>query len=86
MEAALLPPTTNPDVSVEDYWEQLLLSLSPQRGNWPPRALPRRRQGTRASIYDKKTVASDYRVGDWVLVKFPHEETGKHRKTVSTMA
>ena len=84
MEAALLPPTTNPDVSVEDYWEQLVLSLSSAR-ELASKSIAQV-QARYKSQYDKKTVASDYRVGDWVLVKFPHEETGKHRKTVSTMA
>jgi len=30
--------------------------------------------------YDKKSKPVDYQLGDWVLVRFPHEETGKHRK------
>ena len=84
MEAALLPPITNPDVSVEDYWEQLVLSLSSAR-ELASKSIAQA-QVRYKSQYDKKTAASDYRVGDWVLVKFPHEETGKHRKTVSSMA
>ena len=30
--------------------------------------------------YDRKSTKTKYRLGDWVLVRFPHEETGKQRK------
>lgn len=30
--------------------------------------------------YDRRTTPTDYRVGDWILVKCPQEETGKLRK------
>ena len=30
--------------------------------------------------YDKKTKLSTFKVGQWVLVRFPHEETGRMRK------
>ncbi len=32
------------------------------------------------ALYDHKASQEDYRVGDWVLVRFPLEETGKQRK------
>lgn len=31
-------------------------------------------------LYDRKATDRKLRVGDWVLVKFPHEETGRYRK------
>ena len=30
--------------------------------------------------FDKKSSPHNYKKGDWVLVRFPHEETGKNRK------
>ena len=30
--------------------------------------------------YDKKSTVIDYKLGDWVFVHFPEEETGKKRK------
>ena len=30
--------------------------------------------------YDKKSVVKEHKIGDWVLVRFPKEETGKKRK------
>ena len=30
--------------------------------------------------YNKKATEPQYRIGDWVLAKFPHEETGRLRK------
>ena len=31
-------------------------------------------------LYDRKAMEKPLRVGDWVLVRFPYEETGKNRK------
>ena len=30
--------------------------------------------------YDRGAKQVDYRLGDWVLIKFPAEETGQNRK------
>ena len=32
------------------------------------------------ALYDRKVVPASYQVGDWVLVKFPQEESGRCRK------
>lgn len=32
------------------------------------------------NLYDRKAMSKEYRVGDWVLVKFPADETGRNRK------
>ena len=31
-------------------------------------------------LYDRKSDKVTYRIGDWVLIKFPQEESGKNRK------
>jgi len=30
--------------------------------------------------YDRKAKPDQYRIGEWVLIKFPSEESGKQRK------
>ena len=40
----------------------------------------REAQKSYKSQYDKKTNTVDFRLGDWVFVRFPEEETGKKRK------
>ena len=37
-------------------------------------------QGQYKQQYDKKATTSKFHVGDWVLVYFPQDETGKHWK------
>ena len=63
---------------IEDYREELMLSLSSARELAASniRAAQRRYK----SQYDKKSMPTGYKLGDWVLIRFPHEETGKQRK------
>ena len=77
-EAALLPPTQLMPTEVEDYREEVILSLSSAR-DLAAKAI-RKAQKRYKTQYDRKSTKKKYRVGDWVLVKFPHEETGKQRK------
>lgn len=62
---------------VGDYREELVLSLSTQElavaSIWEA-------QNRYKSQYNKGTKQLNYQVGDWVLVKFPSDETGKNRK------
>ena len=79
-EAALLPAkslrATNANVS--DYREQMVLSLSSARNL----AIKTSKEAQRRYKvqYDKTARTSKLRVGDWVLVYFPQDETGKTRK------
>lgn len=77
-EAALLPLTPPQLTDVEDYREQLVLSLSSARdlaAKCVQAAQKRYKQQ-----YDKKAKPCDLKTGSWVMVYFPHEETGKARK------
>ena len=65
-EAALLQVSPSPDVSVGDYREQLILSLSSAR-DLATRSIARA-QTRYKSQYDKKVTTPQYRVRDWVLV------------------
>ena len=72
-ETALLPPEHPDPVNIEDYCEQLILSLSSARKLAAIQAHYKK-------YYDKKSHPAKYHVGEWVLVRFPHEETGRLRK------
>ena len=77
-EAALLPPSPRKSTSVEDYREKLVLTLSSARD--AALASIRKAQGRYKAQYDRGTDEYPYWVGDWVLIRFPSEETGKLRK------
>ena len=77
-EAALLPPEPLEPTEVTDYREELVLSLSSARAVAVDAI--KKAQGRYKAQYDRKTNPVNYRVGDWVLVRFPHEETTKQRK------
>jgi len=77
-EAAFLPQTALEPTEVENYREEVGLSLASAR----ELAVKSMRQAQkRYKIkYDRNAGQTKYRIGDWVLVKFPHEETGKQLK------
>ena len=75
-ESALLSPIDPTEVS--DYREELMLSLSSARTLAASQI--QKAQSKYKKCYDKKTKLSTFKVGQWVLVRFPHEETGKMRK------
>ena len=78
-EAALLPVSTKVTAcSVEDYREELILTLSSAR----EAALDSIRAAQRRykSQYDRRADDYQYRVGEWILIRFPSEETGRLRK------
>ena len=77
-EAALLSPNLLESVSVSDYRQQLILSLSSARHN--AAVCVKKAQHKYKKSYDHKATTRPYQVGDWVMVRFPAEETGKQRK------
>ena len=77
-EAALLPPDGIDPMNFSDYCQELMLSLSSARET--AAKCIRQAQKKYKSQHDKKLVIVNYELGDWVFVKFPHEETGRNRK------
>ena len=77
-EAALLPVTGTEPTTIEDYREELILTLSSARET----ALEniQKAQQRYKKSYDRRSDDYTYRVGDWVLIRFPSEETGRLRK------
>ena len=77
-EAALLPPSSLEPATITYYREHVMLSLSSAR-ELAVQAI-KKAQGRYKTVYDRKSVLSQLKVGDWVLVKFPQDETGRLRK------
>ena len=77
-EAVLLPPSRIEPVDIGDYREEMLTALSEAR-ELAVKSI-RKAQQRYKKQYDKKTTPISLKVGDWVFVHFPHEETGKLRK------
>lgn len=77
-EATYLPISTNPPITYEDYREELILSLGSAR-QLATQTI-RKAQKRYKTYYDQKATPISFRVGDWVLIFFPHEESGKNRE------
>ena len=72
-KSALSPPSQLEPTEVTDYREELALSLSTAR---KLAALQiQKAQAKYKKHHDKKAKVSTFKIGEWVLVKFPHEET-----------
>jgi hypothetical protein len=63
---------------VETYREELILNLSSARSL--AAESQRASQSKAKQRYDQHAKTHEYLVGDWVLVKFPSDETGRNRK------
>ena len=77
-EAALFPPTPPTPTDLEDYREELIMSLSSARETAVK--CIRQAQQKYKTQYDKQARPLQSRVGDWVLVRFPQDESGPNRK------
>ena len=77
-EAALLPVNPVQAVDLSDYREEMILSLSSAH-DLAVKSIQRAQKRYKAN-YDRRAAQNHYRVGDWVLVCSPAEETGKNRK------
>ena len=81
VEAELLAPEPHLPYSVADYREQLVQTLSTSRHL--AEEMMRKAQHRYKTQFDKKARQRHYRVGDWVMVKFPQEEQGKRISSVA---
>ena len=77
-EAALLPPASPDNTVLGDYREELMLNLSSAR-KLAQTTLQRALKCYKNS-YDKHCHPNHYQLGDWILIRFPQDETGKDRK------
>ena len=77
-EAALLLPKPLVPTDVSDYHEELILSLSSAQAL--ANKTNAQAQSRQKAQYDKQAVSPKLKVGDWVLIYFPEDETGKFCK------
>lgn len=77
-EDALLPPCDLEGADLSDYREELVLSLSSAREHAVSSV--REVQKWYKRQYDRKARAVPLRCGDWALVRFPQDKSGKQRK------
>jgi hypothetical protein len=76
-EAALIPVNPLEPSYVRDYREKLILSLSPARELAETNICGGQKRAEER--YDKKAVVTNHQIGDWVLVRFPHERSGNYQ-------
>ena len=77
-EAALLPPEEPDGSMVTEYREHLAMTLSGAREQ---AALSiQKAQQHYKKYYDRKTAPNTIRKTEWVMIRFPQDETGKERK------
>ena len=77
-EAAFLPGEPMGAVDITEYREEVILSLSSARELAAANIKTAQKNYKRQ--YDKHAASVNFKVGDIVLVRFPHEESGKNRK------
>ena len=77
-EAAYLPVHPLLETNVTDYRQELMKSLTSARtlANQNIQSA----QEHYKNQYDKKADPAEYKIGEWVMVRFPHEESGHLRK------
>ena len=77
-EATFLPTDELQPTDVSDYREELMLSLTSARSL--AQSHIRQAQRRYKTQHDKHIRVTTCQVGDWILIRFPHEESGKNRK------
>ena len=77
-EASLLPSIAVVPTDIDDYREELIFSLSQARAIAASQIQVAQKKYKRD--YDHHAKTQDVRLGDWILIRFPHEETGAKRK------
>lgn len=77
-EAAFLPPSSVIPTDVDDYREELMFSLSSAREIATQNIQKSQKQYKKH--YDAKATSAKFKVGQWVLVRFPQEESGRQWK------
>ena len=77
-EAALLPPRDLEGADLSDFREELVLSLPSAREHAVSSVREAQKQYKKQ--YDKMARTVPFRCGDWALVRFPQDKSGKQRK------
>ena len=76
--AALLPSSSPKSTEVSDYREELMWSLSSAR-SLAAKSIQQAQVKYKAQ-YDKKFKGHSFKAGEWILIRFPQDESGRRRK------
>ena len=63
-------------MTMEDYWEEVTMTLSSAR-DLAAKSLHKSQQRAK-KLYDRKSDRVSYKVGDWILIRFLQEESGRN--------
>ena len=74
----LYPESRVVPTDVRDYREEVVTSLSLARESAV--SAMQEAQKKYKKYYDRRSKSLDYKIGDWILIRFPAEETGSQRK------
>jgi len=77
-ESAFLSPSHSSPTTLEDYRQELMISLGSAR-ELAVEAVQRAQERYKRS-YDKHSKQVDYHIGDWIFIYFPAVESGRNRK------
>ena len=77
-DAALYPEYPIAPTDVSDYREEVVTSLSLARESAV--STMQEDQKKYKKYYDKRSKSLDYKIGDWILIRFPAEEYGAQSK------
>ena len=77
-EAAFLPPSQLQMSDITDYQEEL--TLAPSTAKNTAAASMQQAQRCYKKQYDKDHKSLHVKIGDWVLIGFPADETGRNHK------
>ena len=77
-EAALLPSSPLEPIDVSDYHQQLVMSLTAAHQTTVD--CVKKAQQKYKKFYGRKASSRPHQIGDWILVRFLAEESGRNRK------
>ena len=75
-EAAYLPCSDTQNTTSEDYREELMISLTSARELATQEI--QKSQARYKKYHDRQARRTKFRLGDWVLVYFPQDDTGRN--------
>ena len=74
----IVPPSKCKYTNVVDYRKKLTVALTSSR-ELAAEAIRKAQQKYKKN-YDRGTTTTEYKAGEWILIRFPHEETGHLHK------
>ena len=77
-DVTLYPESPVEPADISDYREEMVTSFALARQSAV--SVMTEAQKKYKKYYDRNSKPLDYKIGDWILIRFPAEESGKQRK------